>query len=1737
MKKRLLAAVMSLCVIVSLLPVSVLAAGEHQHNIADGNVEIDASCGNDCPGHIITGSSTGGLFNGAHKIVVDGGQHTIQLNGITIDEPGSGSAIDVTGRAEVVLLLEGDNTLVAEENIIGESEYPGIWVEDGSSLTIRGSGTLNVTGGNGGPGIQGDVTIESGTIMADGGYGLSGDITITGGNVTDNGGGIGGSSLTVSDDAVVNTNGIDSNSVEISGGSVETDGIDADTIEISGGRVTSNGTITATTIKISDGNVTATGNGSNPGIDGTSITISGGEVVATGDRSGIFSGAGIHVGDGSTLHITGGTVTATGGGGTGTGAAGIGGNYNENFGTVVIEDGEITATGNGGGAGIGGGYMVGSGTVSGNVTITGGYVKALGGSTALDASAGAGIGAGENGSYAGAVTINGGLVYAQSGKENMPGIGGGGSIGAVDISHGTFQTTYDGQDGNAVIVVPHGIGANQNASEWDGIFVSYKSDENSATMDRNGNVTLNDSDANIQVWGEPVLDYDLTVDSGTTLRITANDRNKKSATLTMENGSTLTNDGTIELGTSSIPGVAADTSYLILKGGKDDTAGKGRLDVTAPAAVKLPLTKELVTFAPESPVKYSGEEQKPSVTVKLKNLWEYDQEFIEGQDYTQDSPQGKVKNAGRYTYTLKSTGKGNLLGTDEVEVNYTIDRADLTVTMPQNWTIWEQELEPLSKLPTPTSVISQSARGYEGEITDGTITWYSDERCTTELKVEDLNDNATIYWVYTHTNRNFESGQTGEMEIDVSDTQPPTVDFGALGSSVTKTYGDPSFDLKAGLTQGGQSIAINSRVTWSSSDEGVATITASGTNQETATVSIHSVTSGTPVTITATVAPYQGIGADDGYPQVTGTFTLTVNPKEVLVDESSLMLNEKTLQAEKYTWEYDGQKTVPATGAKIADGGLVSGDESDVTLTAKAVLNSADVGDRTATITYGLTGDKAKNYTLKPQTTRKSVSITKATPGSSVTPKDGTLTITNNLAKTYFFDLRELLPENATLGSVSYSGMTFTPDSKNSAYTGQITTGRVAEHILRVRVAQVNTDVPGEIGTITVIIESQNYENMTATITLIAENLEQGHSTGDITIKNVLAGNNTSPSDVFEYTLELKSEEIGTDTETPITNPVAYRGADTVTNGSDGLVTPSSDGTITFTLKGGEYLTFSGNLDQAHKVNYTITQTTVGGYTTTVTKAGDHNNSPQQVTNPVSGYLHCEHTGQQTGTVTNEWAEIVFTNTKNAGTSSLIYDTNGGKNDGPAKVENVAAGTYPLDSTTIPTHAPKSGVDVLFMGWLEKANSQTIYEEDDPIPELITEVELKDNTTTTVYAAWGYDRDGNGIPDALEVTLTYRANGGSGANQVAVYRTGTEVTVSRNSWFTHSGYSFTGWNTQANGGGTAYAAGSTITLTGDVNLYAQWSSNGSSNPGTGSDNDNDYTLYYHSNFGSDRTFYQSDDSSRMEVRDYGDMSFLPDREGYRFTGWNTEADGSGEDYAPGDTFRLTRSTDHLYAQWELTLADPDDTGVSRWLSVTDHIAYLTGYPSGGFGPDNSMTRAEVAQMFYALLQNKDVPITRTFPDVPADAWYATAVNTLASLGMVSGDETGNYRPNDPITRAEFCVIALAFAYEPENTLCWFTDVNTGDWFYSYVAQAASYGWIGGYTDGTFGPNNPITRAQVTTIVNNMLGRAADRDYVLDHQEDLVQFNDLTRGHWAFFQIMEATNAHDYTIRRGEENWR
>ena len=217
-------------------------------------------------------------------------------------------------------------------------------------------------------------------------------------------------------------------------------------------------------------------------------------------------------------------------------------------------------------------------------------------------------------------------------------------------------------------------------------------------------------------------------------------------------------------------------------------------------------------------------------------------------------------------------------------------------------------------------------------------------------------------------------------------------------------------------------------------------------------------------------------------------------------------------------------------------------------------------------------------------------------------------------------------------------------------------------------------------------------------------------------------------------------------------------------------------------------------------------------------------------------------------------------------------------------------------------------------------------------------------------------------------------------------------------------------------------------------------------------------------------------------------------------------------------------------------ADPDDTGVSDWLNTKDHLAYLAGYPGGIFGPDQNMTRAEAAQMFYNLLLEKDVEITVEFEDVPADAWYAKPVNTLASLGILSGVGNGRFDPDRSITRAEFTVIAMKFANTSGGGVNIFSDVNEDDWFYSAVVDSTQYGWINGYPDGTFRPEATISRAEVTVIVNHMLGRAADRPYVIAHEKELNTFGDVNRGHWGYFHIAEATNAHEYHTEDGTESW-
>lgn len=238
------------------------------------------------------------------------------------------------------------------------------------------------------------------------------------------------------------------------------------------------------------------------------------------------------------------------------------------------------------------------------------------------------------------------------------------------------------------------------------------------------------------------------------------------------------------------------------------------------------------------------------------------------------------------------------------------------------------------------------------------------------------------------------------------------------------------------------------------------------------------------------------------------------------------------------------------------------------------------------------------------------------------------------------------------------------------------------------------------------------------------------------------------------------------------------------------------------------------------------------------------------------------------------------------------------------------------------------------------------------------------------------------------------------------------------------------------------------------------------------------------------------------------------------------------------TFENVRANHTIEVVFEAAqlVADPDDTGVSGWLNTTDHMAYLNGFTDGSFGPDRQMTRGQAAQMFYNLLLVTDVPVTTAFTDVPDDMWCATAVNTLASLGIIQGFSDGTFRPDQNITRAQFAVIAMRFTNETPAGTIRFSDVDEDDWFYTQVTGAAQYGWIGGFSDGTFRPYDSITRAQVTAIVNRMLGRSADTAYVDRHVDELRQFSDVEETYWAYYLIMEATNDHNYSKDAGTESW-
>ena len=206
--------------------------------------------------------------------------------------------------------------------------------------------------------------------------------------------------------------------------------------------------------------------------------------------------------------------------------------------------------------------------------------------------------------------------------------------------------------------------------------------------------------------------------------------------------------------------------------------------------------------------------------------------------------------------------------------------------------------------------------------------------------------------------------------------------------------------------------------------------------------------------------------------------------------------------------------------------------------------------------------------------------------------------------------------------------------------------------------------------------------------------------------------------------------------------------------------------------------------------------------------------------------------------------------------------------------------------------------------------------------------------------------------------------------------------------------------------------------------------------------------------------------------------------------------------------------------------------VGDLLETEIHNAYISGYKGGNFRPEGKITRAETAQLFYSLLKEKP-EITAGFDDVPDIGWYSTQVRTMASLGAISGYPDGSFRPNRNITRAEFVSIASRFSAFLEGEMS-FSDMGEASWAERAVSTAVAHGWVAGYENGTFRPNNFISRAEAVVILNAMLERRADADAVLIHRT--VEFEDVARTYWAYPAISEAATDHDYTKTAGGEIW-
>ena len=377
---------------------------------------------------------------------------------------------------------------------------------------------------------------------------------------------------------------------------------------------------------------------------------------------------------------------------------------------------------------------------------------------------------------------------------------------------------------------------------------------------------------------------------------------------------------------------------------------------------------------------------------------------------------------------------------------------------------------------------------------------------------------------------------------------------------------------------------------------------------------------------------------------------------------------------------------------------------------------------------------------------------------------------------------------------------------------------------------------------------------------------------------------------------------------------------------------------------------------------------------------------------------------------------------------------------------------------------------------------------------------------------------------SAKYTLSFDSKGGSFVQAVSAFA-GETVQLTQKP--TRSGYSFDGWYTSSNYTGTPITS---IVLTDNTTVYAKWNKESTGGgDGGGGGATTKYTVSFKTTDG-----IVLDTTQKAEGLTLALSAYTFAKEGYKFEGWYTDKKLTDKVTSVKVDKDIT-----LYAKW--IEAPQEQQGANRPAILTDvHHAYIVGRENNLVAPQENITRAEVATIFFRLLtdeiRNDYYSKDNTFADVNSEDWFNTAVSTLTNIGIISGRSDTQFAPNDFITRAEFATIAARFSKGEYDGEAMFSDIS-GHWAENYINRAASLGWIVG-DNGLFRPDDFITRAEAMTLTNRVLGRQPESiDDILT--DDMVKFTDNADVNaWYYLAIQEATNSHDYEIKADgkHEKW-